>query len=339
MARTRSGRVEDVKDTLRAKLHGGAYIPGARFLSARELSAAYAISYQTAHRLLDELCAEGLVERRAASGTYIPGNADGAVTGGFTQTWLILSGRARRPNSFGARLLGELSVRLGQEGISWQVCWAENIAPGELPSSVFPVLWESPAVLSLCRQEGRRALLLNARPAPGLESTLIDSVSVDDAFGGACAADLLRESENGEIGDGFCVVSARTGDPRSDARRQGFLSRAPNAAVVQADGWYTEDGVRVAQDALHHGPRGIFCANDRLAEGILIACERNGVPRPRIVGFDDAPIATARDLTTLAIPWSELATDAAEIIRRRIAGDVSAARRRIVTPHAVRRRL
>ncbi|MBC7809110.1 MAG: substrate-binding domain-containing protein, partial [Akkermansiaceae bacterium] len=109
--------------------------------------------------------------------------------------------------------------------------------------------------------------------------------------------------------------------------------------VVCAGGWYTEDGIRVAPDALFHGPRGIFCANDRLAEGVLIACERSHFPRPRLVGFDDAPVATTRELTTLAIPWSELAADATEIIRRRISGDVSAARRRIVTPRPVLRRL
>ena len=279
-----------------------------------------------------------MVERRAASGTYLPGGADAELIATFTQTWLILSGRARRPLSFGARLLDELTRRLGREGMSWQVCWSENIASEELPPTVFPVLWESPEVLTACRRAGRRALLLNARPAPGLDAALIDSVSVDDAFGGACAADLLSGMDASD-GAGLCIVTARARDTRSDAREEGFLSRAPNAAVVRAGGWYTEDGIRVAADALSRGPRGIFCANDRLAEGVLIACERNGVPRPRLVGFDDAPIAATRELSTLAIPWSELATDAAEIIRRRIGGDVSSARRQIVTPRPIIRHL
>lgn len=338
MARTRSGRVDEVKAALTEQLRDGGLLPGTRFLSARELAAAHSVSYQTAHRLLDELCAEGLVERRAASGTYIPGDAGAELSRAFTQTWLILSGRAKRANSFGARLLGELSQRLQREGMSWQVCWAENIEAGDLPPSVFPVLWEAPRVLADCRYSERRALLLNARPAAGLQSALIDSVSVDDAFGGACAADLLNNHAD-ETGAGLCVVTGSMGDSRSDARREGFLSRAPLAHVVTAGGWYTEDGERVAAEALLRGHRGIFCANDRLAEGVLRACERNGVARPRLVGFDDAPVAAERDLTTLAIPWSELAADAAEIIRRRIAGDVSAARRRIVTPHPVRRRL
>ncbi|MBC8137422.1 MAG: substrate-binding domain-containing protein [Fibrella sp.] len=338
MARSRSERVGEILVSLKTKLRDGGLLPGTRFLSARELSATYAVSYQTAHRLLEELCAEGLVERRAASGTYLPGGTDTELPGAFTETWLILSGRARRPNSFGARLLGELSRCLSREGMSWQVCWAENLATGDFPPTVFPVLWESPGVLAACRRDGRRALLLNARPAPGLDSALVDGVSVDDVFGGACAADLLCGTDK-ENGAGLCVVTARAGDLRSDARQEGFLSRAPKASVVRTGGWYTEDGIRVAPDALFHGPKGIFCANDRLAEGVLIACERNNVPRPRLVGFDDAPVAATRELTTLAIPWSELAADAAEIIRRRIAGDVSAARRRIVTPHPVLRRL
>jgi hypothetical protein len=338
MARTRSEKVTEVRAALEERLHGSGMRPGARFLSARELAAAYGVSYQTAHRLLDELCAEGLVERRPASGTYLSGGSMAEALPAFFQAWLIFSGRARRANSFGARLLQELSARLRRDGTTWEVRWAENIAEADRPPDAFPILWEAPAALDACRRRsGKRALLLNARPAPGLDAALVDSVSVDDLFGGACAADLLRGGDSD--GQGLAVLTGPAGDPRSDARRDGFLSRAPGAAIIDAGGWYTEDGTRVAPEALAHGPRGLFCANDRLAEGVLLYCERFGLPRPRLVGFDDAPIASSHGLTTIAIPWAELAADAAEIIRRRLAGDTSAARQRIVTPRPVVRRL
>jgi DNA-binding LacI/PurR family transcriptional regulator len=63
------------------------------------------------------------------------------------------------------------------------------------------------------------------------------------------------------------------------------------------------------------------------------------LPRPRIVGFDDAPIATKLSLSTIAIPWEELIADATDTITRRLSGDRSASRRRIVTPRPVVRTL
>jgi hypothetical protein len=330
MARTRSQKVIAVKAQLEERLREGLYRPGERFLSARELAAQYELSYQTAHRLLDELCSEGWVERRAASGTYVPGGE--SVLNGVR---LVFSSRARRPHSFGARLLQGLTERLHRDGLHWEIQWADYGA--EIPTGCYPVLWEAPAALEICRREKRPALLLNARPQPGLDATLLDSVSLDDYFGGVCAAELLLTTDS--TPEVFAVITGPENDVRSAARRDGFLSKAVSAVVIRAGGWYVEDGLRVAAMAVHEGIGGIFCANDRLAEAVLRYCAANDLPRPRLVGFDDAPVAAANELTTIAIPWDELCTDAADSIRRRLGGDSSAARQRIVTPRPVLRRL
>jgi DNA-binding LacI/PurR family transcriptional regulator len=60
---------------------------------------------------------------------------------------------------------------------------------------------------------------------------------------------------------------------------------------------------------------------------------------PRLVGFDDAPVAEELNLTTIAIPWDEVIGGAVEIIKRRLNGDTSAARQLIVTPRPVVRKL
>lgn len=330
MGRKQSARVTAICEELITRLREGVYRPGERFLSARELAAQFAVSYQTADRILDTLGKEGYVERRAASGTYIPSSSIA-----FAEVGLFLSLRARRPQSFGERLLAGLTERLRRADLSWSVHWAETAE--EVPPSVFPVLWEAPAILETCLRQRRPALLLNARPAPGLDSAFLDSVSVDDFFGGACAADLLIGQK--ESSEGLAVVIGPEDDPRSEARKRGFLSRATSAAILSAGGWYKEDGFRIALEALRLGPHGIFCTNDRLAEALLLVAERNNLPRPRLVGFDDAPIAALLNLTTIAIPWDELIGDAVEITSRRLAGDVSAARRRMVTPRPVIRLL
>jgi DNA-binding GntR family transcriptional regulator len=100
MSRPPSTHVEAVREKLRTRLRAGVHRPGDRFLSARELAQAFGVSYQTAHRVLDALCGEGLLERRAASGTYIPG---GLVD--LQGAQLIFNPRARHEQSFGGRLL------------------------------------------------------------------------------------------------------------------------------------------------------------------------------------------------------------------------------------------
>lgn len=340
MPRSRTHKVHEVKARLVTDLRDGStYRPGERFLSARELAARHGVSYQTAHRLLDELCTEGLVERRAASGTYVPGGTEAGAEPAYAGACLIFSRRAARPNSFGARLLADLAGGLRRAGLHWEVRWEEEgTATVEgAPSDAFPVLWETSRTLAAVRRAGRAALLLNARPEPGLDAALLDSVSVDDYAGGAFAADLLLRAE--VLPSSLAVMTGPDGDTRSDARRDGFLSRAAGATVVAARGWYVEDGSVVAGEALEHGTGGVFCVNDRLAEAVLLHARRRGLPRPRLVGFDDAPIAAALGLTTIAIPWAELAADAAEAVRQRVAGDSSAARQRIITPRPVVRSL
>ncbi|HLL91236.1 MAG TPA: substrate-binding domain-containing protein, partial [Tepidisphaeraceae bacterium] len=79
--------------------------------------------------------------------------------------------------------------------------------------------------------------------------------------------------------------------------------------------------------------------NDRLAEAVLRWCRDHHRPRPRVIGFDDAPIAAWRELTTIAIPWQELTAAAANVIRRRLTGDASAATHVVVSARPVMRTL
>jgi DNA-binding LacI/PurR family transcriptional regulator len=343
MARGTTERITDVKATLTERIASGVYRPGERFLSARTLAGEFGVSYQTAHRLLTGLTDEGYLTRRAASGTFVAGEktkADASLPyPALMEARLVFSPRAKQAGSFGARLLSGLGAGLRQTGIAWQVVFADSLVE-PLPPYIYPVLWEAEAILAQCLADGRPALILNARPAPGLSATRLDSVSADDFFGGACAADLLQESVEPTVhSPRFAIVCGPETDSRSNARRDGFLSRIPSATIIHACGWYASHGQDVAHHAVLHGEDGLFCANDRLAEGVLTQCGRLGLPRPRLVGFDDAPIAAKLALSTIAIPWEELIADATDTVARRLRGDKSAARRRIVTPRPVVRTL
>ncbi len=335
MPRSRSQKVEDIKRKLQTRLTDGVYRAGERFTSARELAENFEVSYQTADRLINELCAEGHLERRAASGTYIPG---GVID--LTGVQLFWNKRARRAGSFGARLLEGLTERLTRDRISWKITWTDNGA-GAAPKILvnrFPVLWESPLAGNKCASANRSALLLNDRPQPGLDAAFLDSVSLDDFSGGVCAAQLLLRGSRTST-NGFAVLTGPADDRRSNQRRDGFLSVVPRATVIVAGSWFFEDGYARATRTIEAARAGLFCCNDRLAESIITYCQSNDVALPRLVGFDDAPVSERLNLTTIAVPWDEMITGAIGLIKRRLTGEPRVARQLILTPRPVIRGL
>jgi DNA-binding transcriptional regulator YhcF (GntR family) len=329
MSRTRSHYVADVKQQLVARIAEVHHSPGQRFYSNRAIARRFGISYQTADILVRELVEEGVLVRRPASGTYIPG--DRTEQAGVL---LIFHPRARHKNSFGSFLLDQLTSRLDQERIDWRMSWKTPAAASTRPLSVsrYPIVWERPEAVDLAIRLKRTALVLNARPPAGVGATLIDSVSVDDFSGGAYAAQHLmaRHPKRPML----AVLAGPKHDQRSAARVAGFLSVAP-ATVIASSSWFYEDALDVADRALAAGRDGIFCCNDRLAQAVVRRATDLARARPRLVGFDDAPVARWLKLTTIAIPWEELVDAVVGAIRRKQASPASAAIAQLVSTRIV----
>lgn len=328
MSRPKTEKVNLLKAKLIVRLNDGFHKPGDLFLSNRALVRRYGISYQTAHRVVSELTAEGLLVRRPASGTYVAGKRS-PLRG--VELWF--HPRAQRPGSFGANLLEFLQRGLRDAKLPHLVRWPGNNV--RLSPHYYPVLWEVPELLAEATSARRYALLLNDRPEPGLKATLIDAVATDDFSAGVCAAEVLLE--RAPTGRRFLVLAGPADDKRSANRVDGFLSRLPRGRVLSAGGWYREDGAKVASRALAIGKDGIFCVNDRLAEALLLHCHTHKVRHPPIIGHDNAPVAEELHLSTIAIAWEEMTTVAVETIRGRLAGHSGNAHHTILTQRPVYR--
>lgn len=328
MPRPRSAKVADVKQKLIARIRDGFHGPGQRFFSNRALSKTFGVSYQTAHRLMEELHAEGWLARKAGSGTYVADSAHklrGAV--------LVFNPRADRPDSFGARLLALVSSALALAKIDCTVVLAETV--GKLPGNRLPIFWECRGVAESVAGDRRFAVLLNDRPPAGLQGLLVDSFSGDDYSGGAAAAQILTGT--GTRRRRFGVLAGPQGDWRSVQRTQGFRDHAPKCQVLYAGTWFAEEAAQVARRAALRDFDAVFCCNDRLGEALIAACQETRRPRPAIVGFDDAPVSESLDLTTLTVPWERLTADLVALVERRLAGDATGASGRIYAPHPVMR--
>lgn len=329
MPRPRSPKVLDAKARILARLEEGFHRPGQRFLSNRAVAQAYGLSYQTAHRLMAELQAEGWLARSPGSGSYVPGPAHvlRAVS-------LVFHPRARRAGSFGGQLLAQVQGALGAAGIAHRV----DFAGGETqaPADHLPVFWECPEEVAAAGRDRHFAVLLNDRPPAGLGATVIDGLAVDDYSGGAAAAQILAARPLRRRR--FAVLAGPARDPRSIQRVRGFLDHGPKADVIPAGTWYEDEAGPAARRVARGGFEAVFCCNDRLAAALLRACGELGAPRPALVGFDDAPVSEKLDLTTIAIPWESLAEGIVDVARRRLAGDTTTACQRIFAPHPVMRR-
>jgi hypothetical protein len=326
-----SQRVRIAAEKLQARVQDGLLRPGDRFLSARAVARRYGISYQTADRLLRTLVKGGLLTRRVGAGSYLAGEALPAMRG----VQLVFSDRAKRPGSFGDRLRRELCLRLGRAGIPVEVTFhGQTGEPKPPPATRFPVIWESPAAAALLTQKRRRALLINDRPAPGLGALLVDSIGIDDTLGGAMAAELISKKLQRHAK--VTVLAGPADDPRSQRRIDGFVSIIPSATVHHAPSWYRENAPAASQ-VLRQKPDAIFACNDRLAQAILDAHALRPDQLPILFGFDDAPIAEQLHLSTIAIPWAQLADAVVQLIRRRLSGDESPSCRLILPPRPVLR--
>jgi DNA-binding LacI/PurR family transcriptional regulator len=319
MPRPRSPHVLEVKAALAARLQSDFAHPGGRFLSTRAVAQRFSVSYQTAHRLLGELQEEGLLRREAASGSYVPGKRS-ALRG----VQLIFHPRAKRKGSFGAHLLEQLEAALSERGIEFVRSWPEEGTAPRRRAEYYPVAWECRAAVQDAANERVFALSLNDRPPFGLGGTYVDAVTTDDYSGGACAAEVLKE-RTGHAG-GFAVLAGPADDARSVQRVAGFRAHADVALVVSADSWFVEAGLKQAAQILAVKPKGIFAANDRLAEAVIAFCAEHGVTRPPLIGFDNAPVAERLRLTTIGIPWGTMVAQAVHLIGERLEGSTASAR-------------
>lgn len=107
---SRKPKHQAISSQLRAEIASGRFGPNDRLPSETQLVATFGVSRPTAARALRDLQAEGLIERRAGSGTYLrTGAAEVAAT---RQLGLLVPG-LETTEIFGL-ICGELASRAGR---------------------------------------------------------------------------------------------------------------------------------------------------------------------------------------------------------------------------------
>jgi DNA-binding LacI/PurR family transcriptional regulator len=160
------------------------------------------------------------------------------------------------------------------------------------------------------------------------ETTLLHWVSVDDRKGAHLAVEHLLRLGHRSIG--YLGTSNR---PRSNRHRLlGYQSTLEANNVAYRDEWVVispgteashEEDVAAGQTSLPSlldvGVTAIFCYNDLIATGVLIACRERGIAVPEelsVIGYDDIKMASyvSPPLTTIHQPKEELGRLAAQVM-------------------------
>ncbi len=153
-------------------------------------------------------------------------------------------------------------------------------------------------------------------------------VAVDDYAGARLAVEHLLHLQHRAIG--YLGVGSR---PRSCRKRlegyrsvlseAGIEARAEWTVIVPCDEASPEEDIAAGQsalpDLLQAGVTAIFCANDMIAIGVLMAARARGLALPdqlSVVGFDDVPAASyaVPALTTINQPKVALGRLATQVM-------------------------
>jgi DNA-binding transcriptional regulator YhcF (GntR family) len=311
MGRRPRGEIDGIRGTVRAMVSDELRRAGQRFVSARYLSQRFQVSYQTAHRLLTELEGDGLIIRRPGSGSFIAGQKKT-----LRSALLIFARRAKRPGSFGDLLLRQLVLKMEAMKLPFEVTFG-GIARKHIGEDVYPVLWETPRLMNDLSAAYRFSLVLHDKPPAGIGSLFTDSISVDDFSGGISAGQVLsRYSPRRPV-----IIGGPTSDRRSQSRIDGFRQIFPSAHVVTAGTWFFRAAIqRIAAPLSSVQADAVFCCSDRLAEATLACYQKFRIPPPVVIGFDNAPVAESLGLSTIGIPWEEVARVATAMIKNRLDG-------------------
>ncbi len=157
----------------------------------------------------------------------------------------------------------------------------------------------------------------------------LDSVEGDNVTGGYRATEHLIGLGHRRIAALMGPLHAQESIDRLEGYKQALLDAGlPLDQALIAEGDYSQQsGCELTPHLLGHTspPTAIFCANDAMAAGVLLALHRAGLAVPgdvSVVGYDDLPNSqyTIPPLTTVRQPIYEMGRHAADRVIDQIEG-------------------
>ena len=331
-----------VADTLRQEIADGIFRDGQTLMTEEELRMRFDVSRQTIRQAIALLEADGLVDRRRGSGTYVrhgPRRRQGIIHVGVITTFItdyifpnIAQGMESVLNGNGAVMSLNAMYNNPETERSILERMLEEPVDGLIMEGCRTAMQSPNAdVLARFAQRNIPVLFVNGF-YPGLEH--IPHVVMDDYGGGRLAARTVLDKGYTRPAGFF-----KTDDHQGAKRLNGFLDEMQERGVEVPEKrllcFSTEE-----RNDLFSSPRGkaltevllkreadcLVCYNDIFAAQFMMQLMEKGLKIPEelgIIGFDDATFAAMLHpaLTTLGHAKAEFGATAARKILRMIAGE------------------
>jgi LacI family transcriptional regulator len=351
----------EISSYLQTEIAAGRYGEGARLPSEIQLVKQFGVSRPTVARALRDLETQGLIDRRAGSGTYvranIPRNTASRILGllvpglASTEIFQIICGEIAslaRVNEYGLLWGGSTNPRVDTDA---SLKHAEELCKQFIEREISGVFF-APAELQPGQEQANSKLAESLREA-GIPVVLLDRdlldfprrsdfdlVGIDNMTGGYLLAEHLIKLGCRKIYFVARPLSAATVDARIAGIREALIRNRlePDAGWIRtgdpADLKFVRSLVAGRQaDAF-------ICANDDTAAVLLRSMESQGVRAPhdvRVVGFDDVKYATlvSVPITTIHQPCRDIAVIAFRTMMERLAEPTLPTRSIMLSPRLV----
>ena len=360
---SRKPKHQEISLHLRADIAAGRFDANKRLPSEAELVHKYGVSRPTVARALQDLQTEGLIERRAGSGTYLRAGGGTQMATTARQLGLLIPGQGT--TEIFQLITGELAslARVQDYTLLWggsthphrdtdaSIEHTEEVCRQFIASKVSGVFF-APCELQpeqdqvnrrlaeMLRQAGIAVVLLDRDLQAFPHRSDFDLVGLDNmAAGHQLASHLFK------LGCRHLYFVARPHSaPTVDARIAGVREAFARHRIEPAPDW-----VRLGDPADLKFVRSLtagnqadafICANDHTAAVLMRSLESAGIRVPRdvrVVGFDDVKYATLLSvpLTTIHQPCRDIAVIAFRIMLERIAEPTLPPRSIMLTPRLI----
>lgn len=335
---SKSPKHAEIARQLRAEIASGKYGSSGRLPSEAQLVARFGCSRPTVAQALRTMESEGLVERRAGSGSYArPANGAAPRNSsrllallipdlGNTEIFQIICGEIASlarvhdyslvwGGSAQPRLDADLSLQHGEE-----LCrqYIERRVSGVFfaPFELVPEKEAANRRLAvMLRDAGIPVVLLDRDLVPFPTRSDFDVVGIDNVAGGFLLAEHLLKLGCRHIHFVARPRSAPTVEARIAGVRQAFGSRRIDPGPDWVHFGELDDRKFVRSLLAPHRPDAFICANDHTAAQLMRALHEQHIRVPdhvRVTGFDDVKFATlvSPPLTTVQQPCREIALTA-----------------------------
>lgn len=174
------------------------------------------------------------------------------------------------------------------------------------------------------RDKNTAGMLAEGIPVIVLDRTLpnFESVQADYAEGGRLAAEYLVRLGHRDIG----IISGPTDIASMRERCEGaaaYIRAHGKLAFLEQNAFSVDLEPMVAAAVTSRKATAIFAGGDIIALGVIKLATQNGIRVPEdlsVVGFDDVPWAqmSSPALTTIEMPLDDMASEAVEVLLRKI---------------------